>query len=124
MGKRIKILFLLVLVSFIFANPWQKVAEYKGLDVSFLFYKKANNSYNGIVLKLHNKNEYRIFYQFELVFQSKLREKTELVEGYLNPEEIITGSNYNLFFLPFKDSTTISHLGLQKIKVVQESDSD
>ncbi len=124
MGKRIKILSLLIFVCFIKADPWQELASYKGLHISFLFYKKANDTYNGIVLKLQNKNEHKIFYQFELVFQSDKKEKKELLEGYLNSGEIITGSNNNLFFLPFKDSTTISHVGLQKIKIVKSESSN
>ncbi len=82
----------------------QKLFEMNGFEVKFMFYSSGNGvSDNGINLLLINKNNYDITYTFDLIFKSATKEKIQNVAGILEAGEKRTGSNSDLFFLPFRD---------------------
>jgi hypothetical protein len=99
-------------------NPMQKLFEVDNFEVQFMFYSSGNGvSDNGINLLIHNKNDYDISYSFDLIFKSKNNEKIQTVNGTLKAKERQTGSNAELFFLPFEDGSAITHLGATKVRV-------
>ena len=91
--------------------------RHEGLEFAYIFYSKADNYNNGIVLKLTNRNDYAVSYQFKVVLRSDDREIEIPVSGELEPKKIITGENDGLFFVPFKDGTEIREVGLRAYRV-------
>lgn len=100
-----------------YKRAWQPLYTRHGLEATYLFYSKANNQSNGVVLKLRNTNPYEITYSFRLVFRADSLEKEELVSGKLKAGEAQTGSLSGLFWLPFEEGIWISQLGLRDIVV-------
>lgn len=96
---------------------WEKITEKKGISISFIFYKKANDSANGIVLKIKNDNDYNVIYSFTLIFIADSISKEQIVAGEIKAKQIKTGSSDGLFFLPFDETKTISQLGIKKLAV-------
>ena len=97
--------------------PWQLLIDKYGIRIDFIFYNKADNYNNGIVIKISNMNDYNVNYYFILVFRSENYEKPVEVTGLLLPGEIKTGSSAGLFFIPFKDSRSISEIGIRDFNV-------
>lgn len=118
-----KLLFaILISASFISAQEnsdygWEKITEKNGLSISFIFYKKANNSANGIVLKIKNNNDYKVIYSFILIFLADSISKEEIVAGEIKAKQVQAGSNDGLFFLPFDETKIISQIGIKKLAV-------
>ncbi len=98
-------------------SSWTVLAEKEGLNISFIFYSEADNYNNGVVLKLHNKNDKDIFYEFDLIFRSENFDKTEHIEGIIMKNQIKAGSNDNLFWIPFEDGKLISEVGITSIRI-------
>jgi len=101
---------------------WKGLLQQEGLEFAYLFYSKADNSNNGIVLKLTNRNDYPVSYQFRIVFRTaELREEGSEVEipvsGQIKAHSILTGESAGLFFVPFGDGSSISEVGLRGYKV-------
>lgn len=97
--------------------PWQKILEKDGLNISFIFYSSSVRGNNGVVLKLHNKTENKLEYDFEVVFRSDTLEHSETVIGTINPHETITGSEKKLFWVPFKNGLSIGEVGVRKCRI-------
>ena len=113
---------ILISPSFISAQDksdygWEKITEKNGLYISFIYYTKANNSTNGIVLKIKNNNKYNVVYSFTLIFISDNFSKEEIVAGEIKANQIQAGSNDGLFFLPFDETKIISQVGIKKLAV-------
>ncbi len=100
---------------------WKVLLRHEGLEFAYIFYNKADNYNNGIVLKLTNRNEYEVSYRFKMVLRSDDREVEIPVFGELAAKSMKTGEQDGLFFVPFKDGTEISELGLREYHVVQSS---
>ena len=121
MIKKVLIIFFLPL--FVYAQdgnpdyPWQRLFADENISVKFIFYSKADNSNNGVVIKLENKLAVETEFSFRLIFKSLQEEKSQIVSGLLKPNEIITGSSRGLFFIPFPDGKSISELGITDIKI-------
>lgn len=119
---RILLVFLFVISFLTFTQdgnpdyPWQKLYADDILDIKFLFYSKADNYNNGVVIKIENKTSQKIQFSFKLIFKSIEDETSKKVSGLLLPNEIITGSSRGLFFIPFPDGTGIAELGITKIR--------
>lgn len=101
---------------------WKELANKNGLFVEFLFYSEADNTNNGVVVKLENKNNYRIHYAFDLIFRSADADTTQFVTGIMLNNQVKTGSNDNLFWVPFKDGRFIGEVGLTNFKVSERSE--
>lgn len=121
--KTQKLLFMILIsASFISAQDnseygWEKITEKNGLSISFMYYMKANNSTNGIVLKIKNNNDYKVIYSFTLIFIAESISKEEIVAGEIKAKQIQAGSNDGLFFLPFDETKIISQIGIKKLAV-------
>ena len=100
---------------------WTQLAEKKGINISFIFYSKANNVKNGIVLKIKNNNEFDAVFNFTLIFKSGGNLKEEFVYNEIKAKQTKAGSNDGLFFLPFDEKTTITHLGIKNFKVAKKN---
>ena len=98
-------------------DPWKTLFNAEGFKVSFIFYSNADNYHDGVVIKVHNKNNRSISYRFQLIFRSDTVDNNALVEGSLKPGETKTGSNSHLFWVPFKDGKTISEVGIRGCRV-------
>ncbi len=97
---------------------WKGLLQQDGLEFAYLFYSKADNTNNGIVLKLTNRNDYPVRYRFRVVFRTAdlPDEESEVeipVSGKIEGRSIRTGENAGLFFVPFKDGSSISEVGLR-----------
>ncbi|MBU1101572.1 MAG: hypothetical protein KKA84_14320 [Bacteroidetes bacterium] len=116
------LLFITILSLSIFSSQdsgkfgWRKLADKEGLYIEFLFYSEADNTNNGVVVKLENKNDHSVEYDFDLIFRAEDEEKTQNVKGLLLPKQILTGSNEGLFWVPFKNGKFISEVGLKNLK--------
>ncbi|OGU35849.1 MAG: hypothetical protein A2068_06120 [Ignavibacteria bacterium GWB2_35_6b] len=124
MKNKIQKLFFMILISASFISAqdnsdygWENITEKNGLSISFMFYMKANNSVNGIVLKIKNNNNYKVVYSFTLIFIADSISKEEIVAGEIKPKQVQAGSNDGLFFLPFDETKIISQIGIKKLAV-------
>jgi len=101
-------------------DPFIKLYSGKGLDVKFIFYSEGTGDKdNGVVVLLINNNNYKIKYSFDLVFRTPEKEKSVTVTGELNAGERKTGSEDNLYFLPFDDKSSIGEVGIRKVRVIK-----
>lgn len=98
-------------------NGWAALADKNGLFVEFLFYSEADNTNNGVVVKLENKNSYSVEYDFDLIFRTENEDKTQNVSGLLLANQVKTGSNDSLFWVPFKNGKFIGEVGLTNLEV-------
>ena len=83
----------------------------------YIFYSEADNVNNGVVIRLHNQNEYAVSLRFLIVFRSDGAEHSELFRGRLDAGEMRTGDAAGLFWVPFPDGRTIGEIGLRGYRV-------
>jgi len=105
-------------------TPIKRLYDQNGFIVQFIFYSEGNGVFNnGVVIFLSNKNEFDIFYSFNLVFRTAMIDKTEKVSGHLKAREKKVGSNEGLYFIPFKNGKSITAVGINSCKVEKRSKS-
>lgn len=97
-------------------DPWIKLLKDNNCIVSFIFYSKADNYNNGIVIKIENKNKFTIRYRFTIIAKIETVEKEKIFKGELTAVEIRTGSNNNLFWIPELKGKSITEIGIKKWK--------
>lgn len=103
-----------------YETAWTLIAERDGVQITYLFYSKADNENNGVVLRLRNRNEYTVRYAFTVIFRGPKAETTAWVEGTLAPGEVKTGENDGLFWIPFKETGyRVGEIGLRGIQVTR-----
>lgn len=102
-------------------KAWKPLLQHEGVAFTFLFYPEANTQHNGVVIRLHNQNPYAVRYQFTIVFRSEDTEHTENVAGFLDAGQRKTGELDGLFWVPFKDGSSISHVGLRGYRIEPEA---
>jgi hypothetical protein len=120
MSCHLKILLLIFVLSGVSAVNAQmkKIVEKDGLGIYFLFYSEGNGIQdNGVVIYLKNENDYKLNYSFQLVFRAGEAEKEQQVSGILKAHERKTGSNEGLYFIPFGDKSSVSEVGVRKIRI-------
>ena len=100
-------------------NAWTHIVERDGLEISYIFYRKADNRRDGVVLRLRNDNDYTVRYAFTVVFRGPESRDTARVEGALEPGQMRTGEENGLFWVPFDSGATIGQLGIRNIDVVR-----
>jgi hypothetical protein len=105
-------------------DAWTRIIERNGLEISYIFYSKANNLNDGVVLRLRNRNDYPVRYAFTIIFRGPEARATAPVEGILTPGEMRTGDESGLFWVPFENQRTIGELGLRDVRVTRASSSD
>jgi hypothetical protein len=110
-------------------GPWQRLVDHEGVEISFLFHRKADTHRQGVVVYLTNSNEHAVEFSFTLIFRTQDREHRELVTGRLAPGERRTGSEAGLFWIPFDDvcgpqgidPCRIGEVGLRSYRVTRAS---
>jgi len=121
--KKLLVFFCVVLLNISYAqkkaDPWKELVEEKNCIVSFIFYSKANNINNGLVIKIENKNNFDIIFEFTIIAKSinKTREKT--FKGIILGGKIITGSNNDYFWIPELSRESIAEVGIKKCKFLR-----
>lgn len=101
-------------------DPFIKLYSGKGFDVKFIFYSEGTGKQdNGVVILLVNRNQYKIGYSFDLIFRTIEKDKSINITGILNAGERKTGSEDDLYFLPFDDKSSIGEVGIRKVRVVK-----
>ena len=99
-------------------GPFKKLYDNYGLIVSFIFYSEGDgDENNGVVIYLENKNDYNILYKFTLIFRAGAIDRVRTINGTMIPRERRTGSNDELYFIPFEDGRSLSEVGIKGCKV-------
>jgi len=99
-------------------GPFKKLYDNYGLIVSFIFYSEGDgDENNGVVIYLENKNDYNILYKFTLIFRAGAIDRVRTINGTMIPRERRTGSNDELYFIPFEDGRSLSEVGIKNCKV-------
>ena len=99
-------------------GPFKKLYDNYGLIVSFIFYSEGDgDENNGVVIYLENKNDYNILYKFTLIFRAGTIDRVRTINGTMIPRERRTGSNDELYFIPFEDGRSLSEVGIKNCKV-------
>ena len=99
-------------------GPFKKLYDNYGLIVSFIFYSEGDgDENNGVVIYLENKNDYNISYKFTLIFRADAIDGVKTIDGRMIPRERRTGSNDELYFIPFEDGRSLSEVGIKNCKV-------
>ena len=101
-------------------DPWKKLVEENHCKVSFIFYSKADNYDNGIVIKIENKNKFFIEYRFIVIVRTATVEKEKIFKGEITAGGIKTGSNNNLFWIPKINGKSITEVGIKKWKFIKK----
>ncbi len=101
-------------------DPWNKLVEENRCKVSFIFYGKADNYNNGIVIKIENENKFKIGYRFTIIAKTEKIKKEKTFTGELKADEMITGSNNNLFWIPELNGAAITEVGIKKWKFIKK----
>jgi len=118
--RKIFILFCVALLNTSFTqkkvNPWKKLVEEKKCNVSFIFYSKANNVNNGLVIKIENKNDSDINFRFTIIAKSINLIKEKTFSGIIGKGKIITGSNNDYLWIPELNGESIAEVGIKKWK--------
>jgi len=93
---------------------WKPIITHEGVAFSYIFYSEADNTNNGVVVRIDNTNDYPIRYRFRIVFRTwRGEEHTEQVTGTLQAGQMKTGDNDGLFWIPFVDGRSIGEVGLR-----------
>lgn len=101
-----------------YEDAWTPIVTRNGLHIDYLFYREADSENNGVVLRLRNRNEYSVRYEFTVIFRSpRGRVTTSKAEGSLAAGRMKTGENPGLFWIPFRDGTRVAEVGLRGIEV-------
>ncbi len=99
-------------------GPFKKLYDNHGLIVSFIFYSEGDGEKNnGVVIYLENKNDYNISFQFKLIFRVGAIDRVKTIDGRMIPRERRTGSNDELYFIPFEDGRSLSEVGIKSCKI-------
>lgn len=98
-------------------KAWTKIVEQEGIQFSYILYGEADTENNGLVLRLRNRNDHAVRYDFTVIFRGTDREERAQSEGTLEAGEMKTGENDGLFWIPFEDGQSIGEVGLRGIEV-------
>jgi len=97
-------------------TAWNEIVTRNGLRISYIFYRKADNEEDGVVVRLDNQNEYPVRYRFTIIFRGPESRATDRVEGRIEAKRFKTGANDGLFWVPFEGGR-IGEVGLRGIEV-------
>jgi hypothetical protein len=104
------------------SDAWQTLTVAEQVDISFLVYRYGAGDNAGVVIKLTNRNQSTVTYRFRAVFKSGDRESTsEPVTGVLQPFEVKTGELSGLWWIPFRDGSPITEVGLKGLHISRRS---
>ncbi|WP_157621316.1 hypothetical protein [Salisaeta longa] len=99
---------------------WTPMLVRNGLQFYYLFYPRADNHHNGVVIKLQNTNAYPVRYRFEVIFRAANgTERSAVATGRVGAHRLKTGDASGLFWIPFAGTNhTIRTIGLRGYRVV------
>jgi len=101
-------------------DAWNRITGARGVEFSYLFYSKADNHNNGVVIRLQNRNDYPILYDFTVIFRTPTREATAEARGVLRAGQMKTGEKDGLFWIPFQNiDESIGEVGLRGIRIYE-----
>ncbi|GIV58519.1 MAG: hypothetical protein KatS3mg042_1432 [Rhodothermaceae bacterium] len=106
------------------AWAWKPIVTQAGVRVDYLFYARADNYNNGVVIKLTNTNGYPVAFRFTIVFRAEGAEEEAYVEGRLAAYEVRTGDTAGLFWVPFKDGRSLREVGLRGLRIRPLDEND
>jgi hypothetical protein len=93
---------------------WKPIITHEGVAFSYIFYSEADNTNNGVVVRLDNQNDYPVRYRFRVIFRTwRGEEHVEEASGTLQAGQMKTGENDGLFWIPFVDGRSIGEVGLR-----------
>lgn len=98
-------------------GPWKEIIRQEGVAFSYLYYREADNTNGGIVVRLVNTNDYAVDYRFKIIFRADGDEHIEQVEGELEAGQVKTGDSDGLFWIPFEDGRGIGEVGLRGYEI-------
>ncbi len=99
-------------------DAWKPLLTYQGVEVTYLFYAEKDGTYEGVVLRLHNRNNFPVACRFQVVFRADDgSEEVAWVADTLRAGEMRTGGLSGLFWMPFRDGRSVAELGLRKIRI-------
>jgi len=99
-------------------GPFKKLFNREGFVVSFIFYSDGDGEENnGVVIYLENMNDYNISFQLTLIFRAGAIDRMKTINGTMIPHEKRTGSNDELYFIPFEDGRSLSEVGIKNCRV-------
>jgi len=97
---------------------WKPLLTYRGVEITYLFYAERDGTYEGVVLRLHNRNDFPVACRFQVVFRANDgSEEVAWVADTLRAGEMRTGGLSGLFWMPFRDGRSVAELGLRKIRI-------
>ncbi len=102
-------------------GAWTFLYQKDSVIAYFIWYTKADNLNDGVVVKLVNKNNFEVNYKFDLIFLSDTLKHIINLKGNLKPHETKTGSSQGLFFVPFKNGLSISDVGIHDFIIIPYS---
>lgn len=105
-----------------YEDAWTTIVATKGVRFDYVFYRKADNENNGVVIRLRNENEVAVRYAFTIIFRGPAGDKTAQAEGRLQPGEMKTGESDGLFWIPFKHGRRVAEVGLRGIEITRDTD--
>jgi len=105
-------------------TAWTPIVERGGVQIGYIFYGKADNENNGVVLRLDNENDRAVRYDFTVIFRGPAGEATARASGELGPGEMKTGDGDGLFWIPFRDGRRVGQVGLRGIDIVPLADRE
>ncbi len=99
------------------AWAWRPLVELEGVAFEYLYYAEQRSTVDGVVLKLHNQNDYAIRYRFRVVVRTRTDEYAHPASGTLAPGETVTGDADGLYFT-VEERETIAEIGLRGYRIV------
>ena len=103
---------------------WTPIVERNGVQIAYIFYSKADNANNGVVIRLRNRADHPVRYAFTIIFRGPEGEATARAEGRLRAGEMKTGDADGLFWIPFTDGRSIGEVGLRGLEVKRVSSAE
>jgi len=101
---------------------WNEITVVQGVQFAYLYYAEADTRNDGVVVRLHNKNECAVTVSFDMLFRpastpDELGEHVVEERYDLAPGEQVTGENDGLFYIPFPEGENIAEVGLRGVSV-------
>lgn len=103
-----------------YEEAWTPIVTKNGVQFDYVFYRKADNQNNGVVIRLRNVNQVAVRYAFTIIFRGPAGTTTAQAEGSLQPGEMKTGEPDGLFWVPFRDGRRVAEIGLRNIEIALE----
>lgn len=106
-----------------FHEAWTKVIEQDGVRIDYIYYPEADNTHDGLVLRLINNNDVAVWYAFTIIFRSPAADTSMSVQGRIAAGQMKTGDKAGLFWIPFKgQDQRLGEVGLRGLKIWSERD--